>query len=157
VVVEEVDVHFGKLMTGRLSRSSEDVGVRVDALKHATMSGDPFMGGYFVRPVGQENMPSDNAADAHSTKTGGTRLDYRGLLVPIRPLFSSRRSATRLLSVAKRRSASPQLATSPGTQGPKQFVKGDQRDLDEIVGKSRRSAAPDVKKRARRHARAAHL
>jgi predicted nucleotidyltransferase len=36
--------------------------------------------------------------------------------------------------------------------GPKQFVKGDQRDLDEIVGKPRRSAASAVKKRARRHA-----
>ena len=36
--------------------------------------------------------------------------------------------------------------------GPKQFVKGDQRDLDELVGKPRRSAASDVKKRARRHA-----
>jgi predicted nucleotidyltransferase len=36
-------------------------------------------------------------------------------------------------------------------RGPKQFVKGDQRDLDEIVGKPRRSAAPDIKKRARRH------
>ncbi len=37
-------------------------------------------------------------------------------------------------------------------RGPKQFVKGDQRDLDEIVGKPRRSAASDVEKRARRHA-----
>ncbi len=37
-------------------------------------------------------------------------------------------------------------------RGPKQFVKGDQRDLDELVGKPRRSAASDVKKRARRHA-----
>jgi len=37
-------------------------------------------------------------------------------------------------------------------KGPKQFVKGDQRDLDEIVGKPRRSAPPDVEKRARRHA-----
>ena len=37
-------------------------------------------------------------------------------------------------------------------KGPKQFVKGDQRDLDEIVGKPRRSAASDVEKRARRHA-----
>jgi predicted nucleotidyltransferase len=36
--------------------------------------------------------------------------------------------------------------------GPKQFVKGDQRELDEIVGKPRRSAASDVEKRARRHA-----
>ncbi|SRR5258708_6889632 len=37
-------------------------------------------------------------------------------------------------------------------KGPKQFVKGDQRELDEIVGRPRRSAAPDVEKRARRHA-----
>lgn len=37
-------------------------------------------------------------------------------------------------------------------KGPKQFVKGDQRDLDEIVGKPRRSAASDVEKRAQRHA-----
>jgi predicted nucleotidyltransferase len=28
-------------------------------------------------------------------------------------------------------------------QGPKEFVKGDQRDLDEIVGQSRRSARPN--------------
>ena len=37
-------------------------------------------------------------------------------------------------------------------KGSKQFVKGDQRDLDEIVGKPRRSTASDVEKRARRHA-----
>jgi predicted nucleotidyltransferase len=37
-------------------------------------------------------------------------------------------------------------------RGPKQFVKGNQRDLDEIVGKPRRSTASDVEKRARRHA-----
>jgi len=37
-------------------------------------------------------------------------------------------------------------------RGSKQFVKGDQRDLDEIVGKPRRSAASNVEKRARRHA-----
>jgi predicted nucleotidyltransferase len=37
-------------------------------------------------------------------------------------------------------------------KGAKQFVKGAERDLDEIVGKPRRSAAPDVEKRARRHA-----
>jgi len=37
-------------------------------------------------------------------------------------------------------------------KGPKQFVKGDQRDLDEIVGKPRRSATSDVETRARRHA-----
>jgi predicted nucleotidyltransferase len=36
--------------------------------------------------------------------------------------------------------------------GPRQFVKGDQRDLDEIVGKPRRSATSNLKKRARRHA-----
>jgi predicted nucleotidyltransferase len=36
--------------------------------------------------------------------------------------------------------------------GPKQFVKGDQRELDEIVGEPRRSAASGVDKRARRHA-----
>jgi len=36
--------------------------------------------------------------------------------------------------------------------GSKQFVKGDQRELDAIVGKPRRSAASDVEKRARRHA-----
>jgi predicted nucleotidyltransferase len=34
-------------------------------------------------------------------------------------------------------------------RGPKQFVKGDQRDLDEIVGTPRRSTASDVEKRAR--------
>ena len=32
--------------------------------------------------------------------------------------------------------------------GPKQFVKGDQRDLDDIIGKPRRTAASDVEKRA---------
>jgi predicted nucleotidyltransferase len=37
-------------------------------------------------------------------------------------------------------------------KGPRQFVKGDQRELDEIAGKPRRSAASDVEKRARRHA-----
>ncbi len=37
-------------------------------------------------------------------------------------------------------------------RGSKQFVKGDQRDLDEIVGQPRRSAASDVEKRTRRHA-----
>jgi hypothetical protein len=37
-------------------------------------------------------------------------------------------------------------------KGPRQFVKGDQRELDEIVGKPRCSAASDVKKRARRYA-----
>ncbi len=37
-------------------------------------------------------------------------------------------------------------------RGPKQFVKGDQRDLDEIIGKPRRSAASGVEKRAQRHA-----
>src|SRR5260221_6041987 len=35
--------------------------------------------------------------------------------------------------------------------GPKQFVKGDQRELDDIVGKPRRSSASNSKK-ARRHA-----
>jgi len=35
---------------------------------------------------------------------------------------------------------------------PKQFVKGNQRDLDEIVGTPRRPTASDVEKRARRHA-----
>lgn len=35
-------------------------------------------------------------------------------------------------------------------RGPKQFVKGDQRDLDELAGTPRRSAASDVEKRARR-------
>src|SRR5258706_14210433 len=37
-------------------------------------------------------------------------------------------------------------------RGPKQFVKGDQRDLDKIIGKPRRPAASDIEKRARRHA-----
>jgi predicted nucleotidyltransferase len=37
-------------------------------------------------------------------------------------------------------------------RGPKQFVKGDPRDLDDIIGKPRRSAASDVEKGARRHA-----
>jgi predicted nucleotidyltransferase len=37
-------------------------------------------------------------------------------------------------------------------QGPKEFVKGDQRDLDELVGKSRRSAPSNVEKGTRRHA-----
>ena len=34
-------------------------------------------------------------------------------------------------------------------RGPKEFVKGEQRDLDEIVGKPRRAASSDVEKRAR--------
>jgi predicted nucleotidyltransferase len=37
-------------------------------------------------------------------------------------------------------------------QGPKEFVKGDQRDLDELVGKSRRSAPSNVGRGTRRHA-----
>ena len=37
-------------------------------------------------------------------------------------------------------------------KGPKQFVKGEQRDLDKIIGKPRRPAASDIEKRARRHA-----
>lgn len=37
-------------------------------------------------------------------------------------------------------------------KGPKHFVKGDQRELEEIVGGPRRSATSDVEKRARRHA-----
>ena len=37
-------------------------------------------------------------------------------------------------------------------RGPKQFLKGDQRDLDELVGKLRHAAASDIEKRARRHA-----
>lgn len=37
-------------------------------------------------------------------------------------------------------------------RGPRQFVKGGQRDLDEIVGTPRGSAASDVETRARRHA-----
>jgi predicted nucleotidyltransferase len=34
-------------------------------------------------------------------------------------------------------------------RGPKQFVKGSQRDLDEVIGKPRRPAPSDVEKRAR--------
>jgi len=34
-------------------------------------------------------------------------------------------------------------------RGPKQFVKGDQSDVDAIIGKPRRSAASDVETRAR--------
>jgi predicted nucleotidyltransferase len=37
-------------------------------------------------------------------------------------------------------------------RGPKQFVKGNQRELDEIVGKPRRPTTSDVEKRVRRHA-----
>ena len=37
-------------------------------------------------------------------------------------------------------------------RGRKEFVKGDERDLDELVGKPRRSAPSDVEKRARRDA-----
>jgi predicted nucleotidyltransferase len=33
-------------------------------------------------------------------------------------------------------------------KGPKQFVKGDERELDEIIGKPRRSAPSDIEKRA---------
>lgn len=36
--------------------------------------------------------------------------------------------------------------------GPRQFVKGDERDLDEVAGKPRRSAASDDEERTRRHA-----
>ena len=34
-------------------------------------------------------------------------------------------------------------------RGPKQFVKGDQRDVEDLVGKPRRSTASDVEARAR--------
>ncbi len=34
-------------------------------------------------------------------------------------------------------------------RGPKEFVKGSQRDLDEIIGKPRRSTSSDLEKRAR--------
>ncbi len=34
-------------------------------------------------------------------------------------------------------------------RGPKEFVKGNQRDLDEVIGKPRRPAPSDVEKRAR--------
>ncbi|HEV8132344.1 MAG TPA: nucleotidyltransferase domain-containing protein [Acidobacteriota bacterium] len=34
-------------------------------------------------------------------------------------------------------------------RGPKEFVKGSQRDLDEVIGKPRRSTPSDVEKRAR--------
>ena len=34
-------------------------------------------------------------------------------------------------------------------RGPKQFVKGEQRDVDDLIGKPRRSTAPDVETRAR--------
>jgi hypothetical protein len=34
-------------------------------------------------------------------------------------------------------------------RGPKHFVKGDQRDVDDLIGKSRRSTASDVETRAR--------
>jgi predicted nucleotidyltransferase len=39
-------------------------------------------------------------------------------------------------------------------RGPKLFVKGDQSDVDDLIGKPRRAAASDVKTRPRRHARA---
>jgi predicted nucleotidyltransferase len=34
-------------------------------------------------------------------------------------------------------------------RGPKEFLKGNERDLDEVIGKSRRSAASNIEKRAR--------
>jgi hypothetical protein len=39
------------------------------------------------------------------------------------------------------------ISGSEVRRSPKQFVKGDQRDLDEVVGKPRSSAPPNIEER----------
>lgn len=53
-------------------------------------------------------------------------------------------------SVAEfRRKAAKDHFLTEVLRGPKQFVKGDQRDVDDLIGKPRRSTASDVETRAR--------
>jgi len=49
----------------------------------------------------------------------------------------------------RRKAAAKDHFLSEVLRGPKQFVKGDQRDVDDLIGKPRRSAASDVETRAR--------
>lgn len=49
----------------------------------------------------------------------------------------------------RRKAAAKEHFLSEVLCGPKQFVKGDQRDVDDLIGKPRRSAASDVEARAR--------
>jgi predicted nucleotidyltransferase len=49
----------------------------------------------------------------------------------------------------RRKAAAKEHFLSEVVRGPKQFVKGDQRDVDGLVGKPRRSTASDVEGRAR--------
>jgi predicted nucleotidyltransferase len=49
----------------------------------------------------------------------------------------------------RRKAAAKEHFLSEVLRGPKQFVKGDQRDVDDLVGKPRRSTASDVEARAR--------
>ncbi len=49
----------------------------------------------------------------------------------------------------RRKAAAKEHFLSEVLRGPKQFVKGDERDVDDLIGKSRRSTASDVEARAR--------
>lgn len=49
----------------------------------------------------------------------------------------------------RKKAEANELFLSEVLRGPKQFVKGDQSDVDAIIGKPRRSAASDVETRAR--------
>lgn len=49
----------------------------------------------------------------------------------------------------RRKTAAKEHFLSEVLRGPKQFVKGDQRDVDDLAGKPRRSTASDVEARAR--------
>jgi DNA polymerase II small subunit/DNA polymerase delta subunit B len=49
----------------------------------------------------------------------------------------------------RRKAAAKEHFLSEVLRGPKEFVKGDQRDLEDLIGKPRRSTASDVEARAR--------
>jgi hypothetical protein len=49
----------------------------------------------------------------------------------------------------RRKAAAKDHFLSEVVRGPKQFVKGDQRDVDDLIGKPRRSTALYVETRAR--------
>jgi predicted nucleotidyltransferase len=49
----------------------------------------------------------------------------------------------------RRKAAAKEHFLSEVLRGPKQFVKGDQRDVEDLIGKPRRSTASDVEARAR--------
>ncbi len=49
----------------------------------------------------------------------------------------------------RRKAAAKDHFLSEVLRGPKQFVKGEERDVDDLIGKPRRSTAPDIGTRAR--------